>query len=215
MLNAALIMEMLWFSRNKFLHEGEPVVASDLQNSLSRRFSEHSTAWLQQNSRLALCWVPPEPSFMKINFDVAICQIGSHIAVSCRDFSSSLCTVYVKQVKAMDPLLREAMATARAVEIGLEKHWPRVIFKTDSKLLWEDITNLQRSPCWKIEDLVTSLRTVFKAQSAWAIHWVLHKLNQQAHLLAHRAARCSISGVIDSICILFNILFCDSAFLPG
>lgn len=34
-LNAALIMDVLWFSCNKFLHEGEPVVVSDLQHSLS------------------------------------------------------------------------------------------------------------------------------------------------------------------------------------
>lgn len=76
-LHTALLMDVLWFSRNKAIHDGVQIIASDLQNSLSLRFSDHSVSWLLQVSRPAICWIPPEPDQMKIKFDVAIRQSGS------------------------------------------------------------------------------------------------------------------------------------------
>lgn len=73
-----------------------------------------------------------------------------------------------------------------------------------------------QSPCWKIEDLVFSMRLLLKAQSAWSIHWVPRWLNQQAHLLVQWAARFNVYGLFDSsrisCCIPANILYCDSSF---
>lgn len=146
---------------------------------------------------------------MKINFDVAIRQSGSYITVSCRDSSSFLYTVYTERIRAMDPLLGETMAIVHAIEIALLKNWPCVIFETDSKLLFQDITNLLMPPCWKIEDLVHSIRKEFKAQATWSIHWVPRRLNQQAHILAEWAARSSFTGFLDVNRIPLLILNCD------
>ncbi|KAB1225939.1 hypothetical protein CJ030_MR1G005470 [Morella rubra] len=167
-------------------------------DSLAMRFVESSAAWLVQDSTSTLCWVPPGPNQLKINFEVAIRQSGSYIAVSCRDSSSSLYTAYMEQIRAMDPLLGEAMAAARAVELAQSHQWQMVIFETDLKLLWEDISDVNGQPCWKIADIVVSLRLAFKAQSTWSIHWVPRKLNQQAHLL--------LNGLLVSIFLAFSIL---------
>lgn len=127
-LNAALIMDVVWFSRNQTIHEGKELVISELQRSVSSCFLKHSMAWVLQSSRPASFWVPPEPNQMKINFNVVIRHSGSYIVVSCRDSSSFLCTMYMEQVKAMEPLLGEAMAAARAMEIALLRRWSKVIF---------------------------------------------------------------------------------------
>lgn len=37
-LHTALLMDVLWFSRNKAIHDGVQIIASDLQNFLSLRF---------------------------------------------------------------------------------------------------------------------------------------------------------------------------------
>ncbi|KAB1205847.1 hypothetical protein CJ030_MR7G027968 [Morella rubra] len=125
-------MDIVWFSWNQAVHEGKEVVVPDLQTSLTRRVSDHSVAWLKQDTRPALFGVPPEPDFLEINFDVAICQSGSYIVVSCQNSSSSLCTVYMEQVKAMDPLLGEAMAAARAMEIALSRQWSKNLLKAQA-----------------------------------------------------------------------------------
>ncbi|KAB1203545.1 hypothetical protein CJ030_MR8G015368 [Morella rubra] len=91
---------------------------------------------------------------------------------------------------AVDPLLGEAFAATRAAEVTLLRNWTHVIFETDSKFLASDIV----STLWflrvgKAKTWVLSIRKVFKAQSAWSLHWVTRRLNQQAHLLAQWAAR--------------------------
>ncbi|KAB1213925.1 hypothetical protein CJ030_MR5G017188 [Morella rubra] len=95
-----------------------------------------------------ISWSPPEPGWMKINFDVAIRQEGSYIAVSCRDSSSSLCTAYMERIQAVDPFMGETMAAVRAVELALEKRWTHVLFESDSKLLCDDLAS-ELPPCWK------------------------------------------------------------------
>ena len=145
---------------------------------------------------------------MKINFDVAIRQEGSYIAVSCRDSSSFLCTAYMERIQAVDPFMGETMAAVRAVELALEKRWTHVLFESDSMLLCDDLAS-ELPPCWKVEAMISSLQQSFKAQSAWALHWVPRRLNQQAHLLAQWAAHLKISGFMDSSCIPLSILSCD------
>lgn len=76
----------------------------------------------------------------------------------------------MKRIRAMDPLLAGAMASSRAVEVALIRNWKHVVFDTDSKFLGSDIVNSLVTPCWKIEDLVLSIRKGFKAQTAWSLH---------------------------------------------
>lgn len=183
-LNAALILDVLWFPRNKAVHEGKPVVLNELKESLSHRFSDYFHAWSSRCATFSDTWTPPDLGCLKINFEVAVCQERLYTAVSVRDSSSSLCTVYMERIRAVDPLVGEATAAIRAVEIALSEQWSRVIFESDSKLLCADVSQPIHSPCWKIEDLVLTIHYAFKSQSAWALHWVPRRLNQQAHLLA-------------------------------
>lgn len=109
----------------------------------------------------------------------------------------------------MDPIVGETLACVRAVEVALLKNWTNVIFETDSILLEMDLGNPHLPPRWKVEDMVLSLCQLFKAQSAWSLHWVPRRLNQQAYLLAQWAARSSVSGFVSISCIPFSILSCD------
>lgn len=74
------------------------------------------------------------------------------------------------------------------------------------RLLCEDIEQDDAPPCWKIKDIVSSLRLLFKAQSAWALPWVPRRLNLQAHLLARWAAHFGFSGL--RILVVCFFLFC-------
>lgn len=116
----------------------------------------------------------------------------------------------MERVRAMDPLVGETLAAVRAVELAISHNWHRVVFESDSKLLCEDISKPELPPSWKIEPMMLALRDKFKAQAAWAIHWVPRRLNQQVHLLAQWAARFSISGLVVPCFGPSFILRCDS-----
>lgn len=89
-LNVALVTDTLWFSQNKTVHEVIHVIVADMRDSLNNLYSDHLSAWVFQKTCFAAAWVPSEPSWMKINFDVPICQTGSSTAVFYRDSSSTL-----------------------------------------------------------------------------------------------------------------------------
>ncbi|KAB1224798.1 hypothetical protein CJ030_MR1G028648 [Morella rubra] len=115
---------------------------------------------------------------------------------------------------AVDPLVGETWAAVRAVELAGQHGWDKVIFETDSLLLFEDVTLVDRSPCWKIADLIPLLRAAFGLHPDWSLSWISRKLNNQAHLLAQWAARAHVSGTFNSSSIPLHILLCDSNILP-
>ncbi|KAB1218265.1 hypothetical protein CJ030_MR3G026145 [Morella rubra] len=69
----------------------------------------------------------------------------------------------MERIRAMDPLLGEAVAAARAVELAVSEGWNSVIFESDSRLLCLDISHPFRVPCWKIEELVSSIHAAFES----------------------------------------------------
>ncbi|KAB1226989.1 hypothetical protein CJ030_MR1G014989 [Morella rubra] len=124
-INAAIIFYELWYSRNQLLHAGIPCIIKAKLVALARRYADHFHAWHQvQTLGCRLRWVPPEPDWLKVNFDVAVRCNGSFLAVSCRDYTSSLCIVYTERLQATDPLVGEVLAAVRAVELALENNWP-------------------------------------------------------------------------------------------
>lgn len=68
----------------------------------------------------------------------------------------------MERIRAMDPSLGEAVAAARAVELAVSEGWNSVIFESDSRLLCLDISHPFRVPCWKIEELVSSIHAAFE-----------------------------------------------------
>lgn len=72
----------------------------------------------------------------------------------------------------LDPLVGKAMAVVRAMEIVVDQHWPQVIFETDLKLLWQNITKIELAPCWKIEALVFSVRACLQDLYGWSFVWI-------------------------------------------
>lgn len=93
-------------------------------------------------------------------------------------------------LKAIGPLLNEALAAVRAIELALENNWP-----------------------WVALDMVLSLRIVFSEHLEWSMVWVPRRSNFLAHLLAKLAARFKIRGWVSISCIPGGIVSCDDSLL--
>ncbi|KAB1225900.1 hypothetical protein CJ030_MR1G006387 [Morella rubra] len=96
--------------------------------------------------------------WFKINTNVAVRDIGSYTAMSCRDSSSSLCWIYTERFNAVNPLLGEAIAILTAMEQASQKGWIKVIFECDSLLLCNAVNAINSSSLWMIEDVVLNIQ---------------------------------------------------------
>lgn len=89
-LSAAIVMDEIWLSRSKVVHQDEAVTTRELTLAIRRRYMEHAAAWADAGRRQNLFWRPPQSGWLKLNSDVAIRPNRSYITISVRDSFSSL-----------------------------------------------------------------------------------------------------------------------------
>lgn len=156
-LNATVVLDSLWFLRNKITHEGARVDILGLIDTIKRRYAEHSYAWGVVGRGSGLRWVPLVVGFLKLNSDVAIRPNGSYITILVRDSSNSLRMAYMERLIAIDPLVGEASALAEAMALARRRKWLRVEMETDSLVLYKEVL-CEAPPSWEIASLVEFIR---------------------------------------------------------
>lgn len=85
---AALTLDLIWFSRNKLLHESLQPVPANIFKQLSSSLDFHLLAW--QGSSLPSLWVSPRPDCIKGNFDIAVMDSFVVAATVISDSSGSI-----------------------------------------------------------------------------------------------------------------------------
>lgn len=145
-LNAALVFDVIWHSRNLVVHEDTRPDVGGMIERLRRCFSKHSSAWLEADRSQLAGWQPPPSGWLKVNTDVAIWSSGSYIAISIKDSLSSLCMAYTERLVAMHPPFGEAFALEEAVHLVSSRGWSRVVFESDSLVLCWDVLSPVPSP---------------------------------------------------------------------
>jgi hypothetical protein len=81
---------MLWFSRNKAIHEGIIPDISKLVVSIKKSSLAHAAVWSSIFVKKDQAWIPPQAGHFKINFDTAIRDQFSVQAAICRDSNGSI-----------------------------------------------------------------------------------------------------------------------------
>lgn len=95
-INAAIVFNTLWQAYNGVVHCRELVIIQQLIDSVKFRVEKHLAAWCDLKRTHHQLWKPQNPGWLKVNTDVAVRTNGSGIAMSCRDYYSSLCYVYME-----------------------------------------------------------------------------------------------------------------------
>lgn len=82
-------------------------------------------------------WQSPAEGQVKINFDAAICKLtwkGS-LGVVARDHHGLIVAGVEKAIKAVDPLIAEALAVKEGVLLAVAKGWTLVLVELESSIL--------------------------------------------------------------------------------
>ena len=84
---AAIMCDQVWMSRNKARVEGIKTTPIELARQVNKSFEEHKQAWKFQskNSSKDKTWIPPPPNWIKLNFDDAIREEKTSVAVVGRE----------------------------------------------------------------------------------------------------------------------------------
>lgn len=137
-MNVAIVLDCLWYSRNKLIHEAIPVDTRVLIEMIKRRYAKHANAWFQVGQVVRLRWKPPSSGWLIVNSNVAIRPNGSYIAISVKDSLNSLYMLYMERFAAMNPLVGEAVALVKAFSVARHCQWKPVEFKCDSLVLCKE-----------------------------------------------------------------------------
>jgi hypothetical protein len=118
---AVLAMDLIWFSRNKLIHEAVTPVPDKIQLQLSSLVSRHVSAW--KDAALPSLWIPPLPGSFKANFDVAVRDSFSVAAAVISDSSGDIIFAATSKLLGTDALMGEAAAALLASQLASLPAW--------------------------------------------------------------------------------------------
>ncbi|KAB1223742.1 hypothetical protein CJ030_MR2G016673 [Morella rubra] len=134
-LSAAIVVDTIWFGRNRVVHQGMDVNIRDFIIMVHRRFLEHSQTWRISAMFGCKVWCPPSCGQLKCNVDVALRGGVAVLAACFRDSGDSLCRLYTEQFPSINSLLGESSSLVAAINIASNMDWDKVDFEFDCQLL--------------------------------------------------------------------------------
>jgi hypothetical protein len=156
-----VLCDLLWFSRNKAVHEGIIPNILQLADTIKKTALAHSAAWKSPPVPLTELWTPFAIGSFKINFDTAIRDNFSAQVAVCRDHSGSIISACSQISPSCDPLYGEALAAFLAASLAASLKLNSFSIEGDSLIV---ISALQApSPVhnWQIQRVIAnSLNTI-------------------------------------------------------
>jgi hypothetical protein len=113
---ATVACDILWFYRNKALHDDLSFDAQSVSIHINKITLEHFQAWLSKSTSLVEKWVTPPTNWFKINFDIATREtFSAQLAVS-RDSKGKI----IHMISQISPpcLPNEGEALATLLEVS-------------------------------------------------------------------------------------------------
>lgn len=138
---AAILMDSIWFARNRIIHKGGSLIISQLLTTIHSRFQELLAAWSEKSSKPLPVWKPPPWNTWKINFDIASRKSFAFAAVVCRNSEGHIIFARTKRLPPYGPLVREARAALFAAQEAFLLPFHSIILEGDSLLAIEAINN--------------------------------------------------------------------------
>ena len=94
----------------------------------------HKEACKEQNEKSSkdVVWSPPPRSWIKLNFDAAIREEKTTVAVVGRDIVGNLLLAWLEQFESGNSLLGEARATWCAMRCAMNEGFKNIILKGDA-----------------------------------------------------------------------------------
>jgi hypothetical protein len=115
---AFVACDILWFYRNKALHENLTFDARSVSIHVNKIALEHFQAWHSSSQVQLKAWATPPPNWIKINFDTTIRDLFSAQVVICHDSQGQVLHMSSQISPSCSPNVGEARAAQLACSIA-------------------------------------------------------------------------------------------------
>lgn len=208
-MQAAIIVDVMWYARNQSVHEGLVFHPSDLVVSMKRRYLEHRAAWRAVDIEKNLVWNPPDAGVVKVNCDVAVRGNSSYLAVVARDHEGTILLGRSDFVCSNNPLLAELRAILLASQTAEFYQAPQVIIESDSLSscrIVNDPTFISEGPLVAYANLI---REILGRHQSWRLKWIPRRQNQVAHQMAAWIASILVFDFFSAACLPLSVTSAD------
>ncbi|KAF7826638.1 putative RNA-directed DNA polymerase [Senna tora] len=188
----AVAMYHAWERRNKKKFAAEVIRAEDLWPRVERVMDELQIVTFSENVDRAeptrFMWEKPEYPYMKLNVDAtASKEGGGSMGGILRDATGDCVAVYMHSVPfPNDPILLEAVAIRKGLEMTQQKGCTHVIVESDAKL----VIDMLRTPCDQASTLNALCRDILRLCNNFQVvnfNWVPRLSNLVADFISRKA----------------------------
>jgi ribonuclease HI len=206
----AVACDILWFYKNKALHDDVAFDARFVSAHINKISLEHFIAWHPPTQELEEKWIPPPPNWVKFNFDTVIRDSFSAQAMVCRDSKGRILHLSSQISSSCTPNVGEARAALLACSISASLSFDNFILEGDSEVVVHALQNPNSVRDWRISSVILDCLDYIPPTSTWEVRKVKRSANFCAHFVARWAPAGSHSGSIpiSSIPSLFSSTAC-------
>ena len=180
---ATVLCDLLWFSRNKAIHDGVVPDVLTLAKTIKKTSLEHAAAW-KSVSPITEVWFPPAAGFFELNFNTAIREKFSTQATVCRESKGRIIKAISQISPPCAPKYGEALAALLVANLAVSLQLKNFSIEGDSLLVDSALQHHSLSQDWQIENIISKFFLILPSCPSWEAK----KVNRCANLCAHHVA---------------------------
>ena len=204
---AAVLCDLLWFFRNKAIHDGVIPDINVLAKSSRKTSLDHAAAWKTTFALTQELWSPSPAGSFKVNFDTAIRKQFSVQAAVYRDSKGHIIKALSQISPPCDANYGEALAAQLAVSLDLKTF----SLEGDSSVIIAALKTPALSQDWHVNLVIATTLDSLLASSSQEVR----KVHRSANFCAHHVAFWALArGFSSCIPIFFSHLSPSFLFCP-
>ena len=199
-LYASIVCDRIWMQRNKARFGEDIGSVVDLARKIQSSFNEQKAAWEEvRGEKLELIessWIPPPTGWVKLNFDAAIRENKTSVAMVGKDNRGRVVLDWIDILDTGSPLWSEAKAVYAAINKVVEAGLKKVIIEGDAWNVIEPLKDKKSSSDWTIDVILLNILALCSLFDDVSFSFMKREGNSSAHLLAFWVAFCNNLGSI-------------------
>ncbi|KAB1219390.1 hypothetical protein CJ030_MR3G001127 [Morella rubra] len=202
---AALMLDHLWMTRNKMLHDHIQDSPLFLLRQISHSYQEHLATWHPSPPLLTKAAISsfPTDGYLRMTFDVAVRSSFSVSAATLVHSNGDYLNGWTQRSNCTDPLIGEAKAAFFALSKASDLKLSPLLFQGDSTTVMERILQAYLDGSsgnsvfsWKIASIILSLKPLFSSIPLFSPSKISRADISEAHSLVAWAAAHSFTGEV-------------------
>ncbi|KAF5477421.1 hypothetical protein F2P56_004061 [Juglans regia] len=191
----AIVMRGLWLRRNESIFEDKFKSPSQVRRIAKHDMTEYQQAQHTDKASLRMndesCsktirWEKPRPGYVKSNWDATIdkkeMKVGIGVVIGDED-GEMLIAVEGQKYDVDQPVVAEAHALRKALDVCRELSFDKVLFKGDAQVFIKTVNNASEDLSF-YGSLIEGMKQLLKHRTDWIVQFTHRTNNGAAHTLA-------------------------------